>query len=142
MYIDIKKGTVTRKYWWVAKGGNHEPLAHSEQYTAKQSAKDTIAVLKRGARNAPVYDRTGEAGIQGPGSHPSGPYFSIHKNADGYWWNVRGANHEILAHSEGYTSKQSAKTTIAVIKRDASSASVYDETGEVSGGVDARRIYV
>lgn len=71
-------------------------------------------------------------------------YFDIYKSAKTgqYWWVAKGSNHETLCTSELYTTKQAAKDTIKVIKRDASSANVYDETGEVRGDAAAKRIAV
>jgi uncharacterized protein YegP (UPF0339 family) len=73
-------------------------------------------------------------------------YFDIYKNpkAPGhkYWWVAKGGNHETLCASEMLATKQSCKDAIRVIKKEASSASVYDETGEISGDVAAKRIAV
>lgn len=62
MYFDIYKSTTRypHKYWWVAKGNNHETLCHSEMLSSKQACIDTIRVVKRGAASARVYDETGE----------------------------------------------------------------------------------
>lgn len=60
MYFDIYKSQKTGQYWWVAKGENNKTLCSSELYTTKQSAKDTIKVVKQGAASASVYDETGE----------------------------------------------------------------------------------
>ncbi len=70
-------------------------------------------------------------------------YFDIKKNPQGeYWWVAKGGNHETICVSETYTSKASAKHSIRVIKDGAAGATVYDETGEVRGGVDARKVLV
>lgn len=70
-------------------------------------------------------------------------YFDIRKNAKGeYWWVAKGENHETLCASEMYTTKQSAKHGIRVVKDGAERAGVYDETGEVTGDAAARRITV
>lgn len=71
-------------------------------------------------------------------------YFDIYKSAHTgqYWWVAKGENHETLCASELMTTKQSCKNAIRVVKHGASSASVYDETGERSGDVSARRIAV
>jgi len=45
-------------YFWTLKGANNEKLCHSEVYTAKQSAQNGIAAVKRVAPGAPVYDRS------------------------------------------------------------------------------------
>ena len=39
-------------------GGNHELMFWTEVYTSKASAQNAIDVVKNGAWNAPVYDRT------------------------------------------------------------------------------------
>lgn len=66
-------------------------------------------------------------------------YFDIKKSSNGqYWWVVKGENHETVCPSELYTSKAAAKHGIRVVKDGAASATVYDETGEVSGDVNAR----
>lgn len=71
-------------------------------------------------------------------------YFDIYKSSrtGEYWWVARGANNKTLCSSEQYTTKAAAKHAIRVIKDDARSATVYDETGEVSGNVDNRKITV
>jgi uncharacterized protein YegP (UPF0339 family) len=71
-------------------------------------------------------------------------YFDIYKSsANGqYWWVAKGSNHETLCSSELMTSKESCLNGIRVIREGAASASVYDETGERTGDVEARRIRV
>lgn len=62
-------------------------------------------------------------------------YFDIHKNPQAtghkYWWVARGNNHEKLCASEMLSSKQACISAIKVVKSEAASANVYDETGEV-----------
>ena len=62
MYFDIYKNSsaIGHKYWWVAKGQNGEPLAHSEMLSSKQACKDAIKAIREGAATATVYDETGE----------------------------------------------------------------------------------
>lgn len=71
-------------------------------------------------------------------------YFDIHKSSrnDQYWWVARGENHKTLCSSELMTTKQACINGISVIKDGAKTANVYDETGERSGDVAARRIAV
>lgn len=61
-------------------------------------------------------------------------YFTIHKATDGsaqpYWWTGYGDNNEPVCHSERLSSKQTALNTINMIKREAASAKVYNDTGE------------
>ncbi len=71
-------------------------------------------------------------------------YFDIHKSSKNgqYWWVAKGGNHETICSSELYTSKASAKHGIRIIKDGAAAAGVYDETGEVAGDLDRRRVSV
>lgn len=59
-------------------------------------------------------------------------YFRIKKasNNKEFFFVAYGNNHEVILVSEMYTSKQSAKHTIEVIKTQSSSAPVYDDTLE------------
>ena len=43
-----------------------------------------------------------------------------------YYFRIVADNHETLCHSETYTSKQSAKNAIDIIKREAATALVID----------------
>lgn len=43
-------------FYWHLKAANGEILCHSEVYTAKQSALNGIAAVKRIAPDAPTYD--------------------------------------------------------------------------------------
>lgn len=63
MYFDIFKSAsgYTQKYWWVAKGENHETLCAPKMLSSKQACINTIRVIKDGADAANVYDKTGEA---------------------------------------------------------------------------------
>lgn len=55
--------------------------------------------------------------------------FVIRKSTDNqYYFYYRASNSEIVATSETYTRKQSALDSIALIKREAASASTIDMT--------------
>jgi uncharacterized protein YegP (UPF0339 family) len=71
-------------------------------------------------------------------------YFDIHKSSrtGEYWWVAKGDNNKTLCSSEQYTSKAAAKNAIRVIKDGAKGGTVYDETGELSGDINARRVAV
>lgn len=71
-------------------------------------------------------------------------YFDIYKSSKNgqYWWVAKGENHETLCSSELMTTKESCLNGIRVIKQGAVAAAVYDETGERSGDIAARRIAV
>lgn len=62
-------------------------------------------------------------------------YFQINKNKNNYiqpyWWVIRSSgNHQVLATSEMYGSKQGAISAINLVKSYASNATTYDNTGE------------
>ena len=55
--------------------------------------------------------------------------FYIYRDSVGeYRWRLRAGNNEIVAVSEGYTSKQSAINSVNWVKQNAPSAPVYDMT--------------
>ena len=56
MYFEIR--TASGGYRWYIRGGNNEIMAFSEVLTSKANCQNAIAVVKRDARDAPVYDRT------------------------------------------------------------------------------------
>lgn len=60
MYFDIYKSSHNGQYWWVAKGDNHETLCASELMITKRACMNGIRVVKNGAKQASVYDETGE----------------------------------------------------------------------------------
>jgi uncharacterized protein YegP (UPF0339 family) len=57
-------------------------------------------------------------------------YFILFKSpANNQWyWNLRAANNEKIAASEGYIAKQSALDTIRAVKAAAAGASIYDDS--------------
>ena len=59
-----------------------------------------------------------------------GAQFEIFQDAtDEYRFRLRAPNGEIIAHSEGYKSKDSCKNGIASVKENASKAIIQDLTG-------------
>ena len=56
--------------------------------------------------------------------------FVIKKSKDQYIFDLKAANGEIIATSERYETKASAKSGIESVKKNAPSAPVVDETGE------------
>lgn len=45
--------------------------------------------------------------------------FELYKDKSDHWrWNLKSGNGEIIAVSEGYTSKQAAKTGIKSVRRN------------------------
>jgi uncharacterized protein len=57
------------------------------------------------------------------------PKFEIFKGADGkYYFRLKAGNGEIIAHSQGYSSKQGAQDGIASVKKNAPIATTVDLT--------------
>jgi len=55
--------------------------------------------------------------------------FEIFKGINGqFYFRIKASNGQVIAQSEGYTQKQSAKDTIDTIKRNAATAIVTDLT--------------
>ena len=53
-------------------------------------------------------------------------YYQVFRGTDGNWyWHLKGGNHEIIAHGEGYTTKQGALIAIGLVK-SSKDAPVYD----------------
>jgi uncharacterized protein len=53
-------------------------------------------------------------------------YYTIYKDTQGYWrWNLRSANHEIIAQGEAYYNKADVLSVINLVKGSAS-APVYE----------------
>jgi uncharacterized protein YegP (UPF0339 family) len=57
-------------------------------------------------------------------------YFILYNDSRGEWrWTLRSTNHEaICVSSEGYTAKQGAMHSIAIVKAGAASAKTYDDS--------------
>jgi uncharacterized protein len=54
-------------------------------------------------------------------------YQSDHNNQ--WYWNLRADNHQIIASgAEGYVSKQGATDGISLVKKNAATAPVYDDS--------------
>lgn len=58
VFFEILRSQTTGMYWWRMVAANRRILAASEQYTAKQSCLNAIAIVKAEAAAAPIYDRT------------------------------------------------------------------------------------
>ncbi len=55
------------------------------------------------------------------------PKFEIFKGSDGkYYFRLKAANGEIIAHSQGYSTKQGAHDGIASVKKNAPIATTVD----------------
>ena len=57
-------------------------------------------------------------------------YFTLFRSNKNYhyYWNLRAPNHEVIAQSEGYNSKQGAMNGINAVKKYANASGVHDQT--------------
>ena len=101
---------------------NSEVMVWSETYSAKASAKNCIASIKKNAPGAAIIDLTkGETG--------SGYRFEIDEAKSGETFvRFRASNGEVMVRSETYSSKASAKNCATSIQKNAPDAPTEDET--------------
>jgi uncharacterized protein YegP (UPF0339 family) len=52
------------QYWWRAVGDNNKILCASELMASKQACLNGINVVKQGAANAPIIDKTNETAVR------------------------------------------------------------------------------
>ena len=58
-----------------------------------------------------------------------GAYYKLKKTSDEqYMFNLHAPNHQVIATSERYTTKRAAENGIDSVRRNASTATVKDET--------------
>ncbi|MCG8710017.1 YegP family protein [Brenneria sp. 4F2] len=61
-------------------------------------------------------------------------YYEIKKSATAatqkYYWVLKAGNHEVIATSEMYSSKQAAKSGISSVQNNGPTTDVRDNTGE------------
>jgi uncharacterized protein YegP (UPF0339 family) len=71
-------------------------------------------------------------------------FFEIYKSGENgtYWWEAKTEDDKTMCSSEPMPSKETCVAAILILKHGVSSANVYDETGERSGPIKARRISV
>jgi uncharacterized protein YegP (UPF0339 family) len=63
MYFVIRRNSAGQ-YWWRAVGDNNKILCASELMTSKAACENGIDVVKKGAGNALVYDKTSETAVR------------------------------------------------------------------------------
>ena len=58
-----------------------------------------------------------------------GTYYTLKRTSDGqFMFNLHAPNHEVIATSERYTTKQAAENGIEAVRRHALTTTVKDET--------------
>ena len=103
--------------------GNGEIIATSEVYNSKASAKKGIASIQKNAGSV-VEDQTKEGYTVE--KHPK---FELYQDKAGeFRFRLKAANGEIIAASQGYSSKSGCQNGIDSVKRNAPDAEIVDET--------------
>jgi uncharacterized protein YegP (UPF0339 family) len=63
VYFVIRRNSASQ-YWWRAVADNNEILCASELMTSKVACLNGINVVKAGAKDAPIFDKTTETAIR------------------------------------------------------------------------------
>ena len=102
---------------------NGQVIATSEVYNSKKSCLSGIASVQRNAAAANVEDQTAE-GFEKV-KHPK---FEMYTDKAGeFRFRLKATNGQIIATSEGYTTKAACENGIASVKKNAVDAPVVEE---------------
>ncbi len=105
------------------KAGNGEVIATSEVYESKAGCLNGIESVKKNAAVANVEDQTVENF-----ETVVHPKFELYTDKAGeYRFRLKARNGEIIAVSEGYTSKAGCENGIASVKKNAPEAEIVEE---------------
>ena len=105
------------------KAGNGEVIATSEVYESKAACLNGIESVKKNAAAANVEDQTVENF-----ETVVHPKFEMYKDKAGeYRFRLKARNGEVIAVSEGYTSKAGCENGIASVKKNAPEAETVEE---------------
>ncbi|MBR1606788.1 MAG: YegP family protein [Clostridia bacterium] len=117
-YFVFKKTNTGVKFDLVA--GNHEIIATSEVYKTESSCKKGIASVRRNAPIANLEDKTVE-----PVVTARCPKFEVYTDKGGeFRFRLKATNGQIIAVSEGYTSKNSCMNGIESVRKNAADADI------------------
>lgn len=117
-YFVFKKTNTGVKFDLVA--GNHEIIATSEVYKTESSCKKGIASVRRNAPIANLEDKTVE-----PVVTARCPKFEAYTDKGGeFRFRLKATNGQIIAVSEGYTSKSSCMNGIESVRKNAADADI------------------
>lgn len=117
----VIKETVNNEFMFNLIADNNEVIATSQTYKSVENAKIGIDSVKANA-NASVEDKTAEA------TELSCPKFEIFNDVEGkFRFHLKASNGEIVAASQGYTTKESCKVGISSVKNNAPKADVVKE---------------
>ena len=113
---------VATGYKFDLKAGNGEVIATSEVYTTEAACKNGIESVAKNAPVAGVEDQTVE-GFEAV-KHPK---FEMYTDKAGeFRFRLKATNGQIIATSEGYTSKAGCENGIASVKKNAVDAEVVE----------------
>ena len=114
--------TVATGYKFDLKAGNGEVIATSEVYTTEAACKNGIESVAKNAPVAGVEDKTVE-GFEAV-KHPK---FEMYVDKAGeFRFRLKATNGQVIAVSEGYTSKAGCENGIASVKKNAADAEVVE----------------
>lgn len=114
--------TVATGYKFDLKAGNGEVIATSEVYTTEAACKNGIESVAKNAPVAGVEDQTVE-GFETV-KHPK---FEMYVDKAGeFRFRLKATNGQVIAVSEGYTSKAGCENGIASVKKNAADAEVVE----------------
>ena len=117
-YFVFKKTNTGVKFDLVA--SNHEIIATSEVYKTESSCKKGIASVRRNAPIANLEDKTVE-----PVVTARCPKFEVYTDKGGeFRFRLKATNGQIIAVSEGYTSKSSCLNGIESVRKNAADADI------------------
>ena len=113
---------VATGYKFDLKAGNGEVIATSEVYTTEAACKNGIESVAKNAPVAGVEDQTVE-GFEAV-KHPK---FEMYTDKAGeFRFRLKATNGQVIAVSEGYTSKAGCENGIASVKKNAADAEVVE----------------
>ena len=106
------------------KATNGQVIATSEVYTAMASCKNGVESVRKNAPIAKLENQT-EAGFE----TATNPKFEMYQDKAGeYRFRLKARNGEIIAVSEGYTTKASCLNGIESVRKNAVAAGIVVET--------------
>ena len=105
------------------KAGNGQTIATSEVYTTQASCKNGVESVRKNAPIAKLENQT-EAGFE----TATNPKFEMYQDKAGeYRFRLKARNGEIIAVSEGYTTKASCLNGIDSVRKNAVAAGIVVE---------------
>lgn len=114
--------TVATGYKFDLKAGNGEVIATSEVYTTEAACKNGIESVAKNAPVAAVEDQTVEGYEEA--KHPK---FEMYVDKAGeFRFRLKATNGQVIAVSEGYTSKAGCENGIESVKKNAADAEVVE----------------